>query len=104
MMPLIKCCAASSGGLTAKTASVAKGIRQTASQRMISGLDMVCNQFKIIGRGRLFMSDFPTLMDFLVAEIVGNGLFGNVFDGVLFRYRIVQDEAAQVVGEVQNAV
>lgn len=43
MMPLIKCCAASSGGLTAKTASVAKGIRQTASQRMISGLDMVCD-------------------------------------------------------------
>ncbi len=30
------------------------------------------------------MPDFPTLMDFLVAEIVGNGLFGNVFDGVLF--------------------
>ncbi len=50
------------------------------------------------------MSDFPTLMDFLVAEIVGNGLFGNVFDGVLFRYRIVQDEAAQVVGEIQDAV
>ena len=25
MMPLIKCCAASSGGLTAKTTSVAKG-------------------------------------------------------------------------------
>lgn len=50
------------------------------------------------------MSDFPTLMDFLVAEIVGNGLFGNVFDSILFRYRIVQDEAAQVVGEVQKAV
>lgn len=50
------------------------------------------------------MPDFPTLMDFLVAEIVGNGLFGNVFDGVLFRYRIVQDEAAQVVGEVQKTV
>ena len=43
MMPLIKCCAASSGGLTAKMASVAKGIRQTASQRMMNGLDIVCN-------------------------------------------------------------
>ena len=43
MMPLIKCCAASPGGLTAKMASVAKGIRQTASQRMMNGLDMVCN-------------------------------------------------------------
>ena len=84
MMPLIKCCAASSGGLTTKIASVIKGIRQMISQRMIRILDMVCNQFKIIGRGRLFMPDFPTLMDFLVAEIVGNGLFGNVFDGVLF--------------------
>ena len=63
IMPLIKCCASSSGGLTAKTASVAKGIRQTASQRMMSGLGMVCNQFKIIGRGWLFMFDFPTLMD-----------------------------------------
>ena len=41
------------------------------------------------------MLDFPALMDFFVAEIIGNGLFGNVFDGVLFRYRIVQDEAAQ---------
>ncbi len=44
MMPLIKCCAASSGGLTTKMASVAKGIRQTASQRMMNGLDMVCNE------------------------------------------------------------
>ena len=44
MMPLIKCCAAFSGGLTAKMASVAKGIRQTASQRMINGLYMVCNE------------------------------------------------------------
>ena len=50
------------------------------------------------------MSDFPTLMDFLVAEIVGDGLFGNVFDGVLFRDRIVQHKTAQVVGEIQNAV
>ena len=38
--------------------------------------------------------DFPALMDFLVAEIVGDGLFGNVFDGVLFRDRIVQHKAA----------
>ena len=50
------------------------------------------------------MLDFPALMDFFVAEIVGNGLLGNVFDGVLFRDRIVQHKAAQVVGEIQNAV
>lgn len=32
----------------------------------------------------LFMLNFPTLMNFLIAEIFGNRLFGNIFH-VVFR-------------------
>ena len=44
MMPLMRCCVLSSGGLRANHKRVASGIKQTASQRKRMGLDMVCVQ------------------------------------------------------------
>ena len=44
MMPLMRCCVLSSGGLRTNHKRVASGIRQTTSQRRRMGLDMVCVQ------------------------------------------------------------
>ena len=52
----------------------------------------------------LAMPDFPTLMDFFIAEIFRHRLFGNLFHRIFLRHGFIKRKAAQIVGEKQQAV
>ena len=49
------------------------------------------------------MPNFPALVDFFIAEIFGDGLVADVFDGVALGKRGVEFKAAQVVGKIKRA-